>query len=558
MKLVINKIKALAQESGKLKAVFSNLGFLSFAGMKKRILSVDFSQPFVTIAYIETKGGAFTLLSYDFKKVSSSTADLAELKNFISGFLKKKAILERNAVLTIADRDSCVIRLLTLPALPKDEIPQAAKWQLKDEAPFDLEKAAMDFQVVNEHSDADGVKKNDIICVLAKQELVDSCLSVVTACGLSPIIISNPFINYAYILSNISDNPHICAVLDITCDDSTFCIYRGNKPYFIRNLSFSSDGITQALTDVLVSDKGKIELSLERAEEIKKEFGIPLDAAGTLKDNLQPIHVISLMRPLLEGLVKELKLSFNYFASNFKENLPSVLYITGTGASLKNLDAYLNKELNCKVIKLPLPSFNLQSVDKEKLSLEQDQITSCAAATLAPAAAIDLLPREIKNKKIELIQRTSLRLLAIVLGSILLLSLFMSRLEIRDYQKRREAAQVHLQTIEKLRTLRQKSEVLDNFINQLQNGKVPPYGLLKQVSAHLPNVIALSELVLDQQKHIVVFKGEVSVAGHSAEEVLTGFMELIEKSPLISEASLVFSRDTGQTHTFEMQCDLVK
>jgi hypothetical protein len=346
--------------------------------------------------------------------------------------------------------------------------------------------------------------------------------------------------------------------LDITCDDSTFCIYRGNKPYFIRNLSFSSDGITQALTDVLVSDKGKIELSLERAEEIKKEFGIPLDAAGTLKDNLQPIHVISLMRPLLEGLVKELKLSFNYFASNFKENLPSVLYITGTGASLKNLDAYLNKELNCKVIKLPLPSFNLQSVDKEKLSLEQDQITSCAAATLAPAAAIDLLPREIKNKKIELIQRTSLRLLAIVLGSILLLSLFMSRLEIRDYQKRREAAQVHLQTIEKLRTLRQKSEVLDNFINQLQNGKVPPYGLLKQVSAHLPNVIALSELVLDQQKHIVVFKGEVSVAGHSAEEVLTGFMELIEKSPLISEASLVFSRDTGQTHTFEMQCDLVK
>jgi type IV pilus assembly protein PilM len=522
-----------------------------------RFLSIDFSPAFVKIAYIESSGGGFTLLAYDLKKALSAEEERPQVVEFINNFLKANSISEKEVSLTISGPDSILIKQLSLPVVPKEEILQAIKWQLKTEAPFDLENAVFDWQVVREYTDEEGARKSEIMCIFAKLEVINKYLSIISECNLAPLRISSSPFNYANILSRLPDNPPIAAVLDIGYKESTLCIYKNHKLNFIRKLAFSSEKLTQSLVGTLTSDKGDITVTYEKAEEIKKAFGIPQDETVLLRDDIRAIHIISLMRPLLEGLVRELRRSFDYFSSNFKEEEPSLIYMSGGGANLKNLDWYLNKELNIKVSPLPFPDcINVQLIEKGRLNNDQNQIMSALGVALADSADINLLPQEVRTQKIEFVERVSLRVVGITLGAIFLFLLFMVQLQIRDYKKRLKTAQVHLQNLGQLKLLKEKVDLRENLVSKIQKNKVPAEGLLKLISVIVPGNIILDELILDEASHTLSLKGVVSVTGDTAESVLSNFMKEIEASSFFKEANLVASKDTAGVHEFQIQCDL--
>lgn len=522
----------------------------------KRFLSIDFGQAFVKIAYLQSLGDNFIILNYDLKEIRSKEEKRDEIVNFINNFLKTNSISEKETFLTLSDLESIIIKQLVLPAVPKEEIQEVIKWQLKGEVPFNIENAVLDWQIVKEYSDEDGTKKNIITCILAASEIINKNLSILGDCGLTPLRISSSPFNYAYILSHLQENPSVIAVLDMGYKDTTLCIYN-SKLNFIRNLAFSSHKLTQSLTATLISDRGKVELSYEKAEDIKKTFGIPAEKVGILKDNIQASQVISLMRPFLEELTRELKRSLEYFSSSPKEKSPSVFYITGGGANLKNLERYLGKELNINISKLPLPGcINTQKIDKEKLEKDQSQMMSAIGASLADSGGINLLPQELKTQKIEFIETVSLRVVTIILSAILLFSLFIFKFQERDYKKRLKTAQIHLQTIEGIRVLKQKIYLMQLAIDRIQKHRIPVDGLLKQISNIVPGNILLNELNLDTEGHVLILKGAVSASESVAQPVLTDFMKKIETSAFFSDVALVISKNIGGVQEFEIKCDL--
>ncbi len=525
---------------------------------KKRFLSVDFDHAFIKIIYIESRGTGFALLNYDFKKLSPDQANKNEITDFIRNFIEANSVREKETYLTISELDSIIVKYFVLPKLPKAEIPEAIKWKLKQEPGINLENLILEQQIIKEYTDEEGSEKIRIMSVLAKQEAINKYLALVNDCKLVPIRISSSCFNYENILRRLDKEPLIAAVLDVGHKDTELCIYNNNLN-FIRGLVFSSEIITQSLA------KGLPAVSPEKAEEIKNGFGIPKDGSAILQDNIQAIQVMSLLRPLLDGLVKELKRSFDYFSYTLKEKIPAVCYITGEGANLKNLDWCLNKELNINVLSLPLPDcVNAETVDKEKLNTDKGFIMSAVGAVLADSNSINLLPREIKDQKVEIIEKASLRLMAVILGSIFLLSLFIVKFQIYDYQKRLNNAQVHLQIIEAIKVLKQHVEARETLIKKIermQKGRVSADGLLKLIASQIPNNIILNELNLDQQNHTVILNGTVSGVGNNTESILTDFIGRLQSSQnFISEASLVFTRKTGETQDqeFQIKCDLAR
>jgi type IV pilus assembly protein PilM len=528
-----------------------------FKKRTKGFLSIDFGQSVTKIAYMKSAGDGFKLLNYDLKNILSTEKKREETVDFINNFLKTNTILEKEVYITISDLDSVIIKSLILPVLPKGEILQAAKWQLKEDVPFDLEGALFNWQIVKEYTDQEGTKKNGIIFVVIKVETIDKYLSISHECKLNPEVITIGPFNYANLLRYSEENLQTQAILDMGYKDATLSIYKNNKLNFVRRLAFSSDRLTQSLTSTLVSDRGKIELSYEEAEDVKVTFGIPLDETSVLKDNIQAIQVISLMRPLLETLVRELRFSFDYFTSNFNEESPLTLYITGGGANLKNLDRYLHKELNINVSKLPLPGFiNTQALEKEKLNKDQSQIISALGAMLAGPQAINLAPEEIKMQKLELIEKASLRLISFTVGAIFLLSLFIVRFQIGIYKNRLRDAQAYLQTMGEIKVLGQRVNPLENLVYTIQKDKVPTDGLLKLISTLLPGNIILDELILDQDSHNLILKGRVSGRQDNTESVLSKFIEKIEASSFFIKATLVSSKKIGEVQEFEIKCEL--
>ena len=347
--------------------------------------------------------------------------------------------------------------------------------------------------------------------------------------------------------------------MDIGYRDSSLCIYKKNKLIFFRKLTFSSDKLTQALTTTLASAEGRLTLSYEQAEEVKCTFGIPFDQSSVLQDGVQATQIISLMRPLLEKLVIELRRSFDYFSANFRETLSTTLYITGGGASLKNIDRYLNKELRVNVSKLPVPDFlKRPKLKEERFSKERDQLTNALGAALAGTKAINLLPHEVRAQRVELIEKISLRLVAVTVGLIFLFSLFVVKLQTRDYKNRLKNARAHLETISEIKLLTQKVSLRENFLKKMQQGNLPADKMLKIVSALIPAKVILTELFFEKGSYNLVLKGVVSAGEESGEIVLTEFMETLEGSALFTEATLVSFKTVGAAQRFEIVCELAR
>ncbi|MFH1360211.1 MAG: pilus assembly protein PilM [Candidatus Omnitrophota bacterium] len=525
----------------------------------KRFLAIDFRQAQIEIVYVETTIHGLQLLRHQRQaSLSPENYDAAAVR-FIRDFIQKNSIADHDVVLSISDANSVIVKYLTLPVVPRSEILEAAKWQLKDEIPFDLESALVDWQIVKEETDQEGAKKNGIIFIIVKKEIVDRYLSLATQCRLKCFAVTSGSFHYAQLLKDLSRKPGISAILDIDDQDSTLNIYVNHQLSFVRKLPFSWEKLMRSLTQTLVTAEGKVGLSLEEAQEIIRDCGIVQNETQPIKNNIQSTHIISLMRPLLENLLREIKLSVGYFTSTFNSSMPSQLYISGGAMRLKHLDEFLHAELKMNVAWLPLPTFldRKLSADDPKRD-DYDQIIHALAACLRDSKDINLLPPELKTQKAEEVQRASLRLLAVTAGSIFLILFLIDSFQMRDYEKRLKVAQSHLGTIKGMEALGQKIALKQEAINKIQMDRIPANGLLKTVSVLVPAEIILNEISFQQSGHSLSLKGTLISGGTQSETALTHFMEELEASSFLTEASLISSKRVGDGMEFEIKCDLAK
>jgi Tfp pilus assembly protein PilN len=229
---------------------------------------------------------------------------------------------------------------------------------LQEEVLFDLADAYTDWQVFRDPYEEGEVQKQDCTFIVMKKSAVQFYLNALQKCKLKPVCLTTGALAYSQILRAAVPGGGPAAVLDLDYQQATLCFLVNNRIHFARNMPVSWEKITQSLTEILVSDKGKIELSAQEAEEIKNTVGYPLghyDENLQIRDNVQVKHVVSMLRPILEVLVRELNFSFDYYATNFNVEPPRVLYITGGGANLKRFEEYLHQELGIEVSCLPVP-----------------------------------------------------------------------------------------------------------------------------------------------------------------------------------------------------------
>ena len=532
--------------------------FLKLNDDNKRVTCIDFGGSFIKVVCLQVKGDTYRLLAYALKEFDTSSSTSEELSAFLKQILEENAVFVNEAYLSFSDPEGIFIKKLSLPHMPKEELLNAVKWQLKGELPFSAEESVLDLQVIREYADNEGARKIEIFCVFAKKNIVNKYVTAVIGCGLVPQKVSSSVFNYCGILDALSASPEVSAIFDIGHSHSYVSIYQKNKLSFVRSLNFSTSKLSASLCATLVTDNGKVEVGFDKAEELMRQQGIPLDETVKLDDGIKTGQLIPLMRPLLETVAKELERSFDYFNSETGSVKPEVLYLTGGGASLNNLDSYLAGQLKIKVEKLPLPaSLNIKNVDAEKFFLEANQLSSAIGLSLL-ASGINLLPREIKSQKIELIQKTTLRISAVAIAAMFAFSWFVINFQIRDYKKRLKIAQLHLQNVEEIKTLKQVVDLRDDFINKIHTGKVPSGGLLKLIGSVIPANIMLNEFDFDQSSHKMHLNGVVLASGDAVEKLLTDFMKALENSKFVLEANLINSKEEAGKNSFEIECVLAK
>lgn len=526
----------------------------------KRFLIVGFNQAMVEIVHVEFLSGGLQVLVYDSRKILSGNEKREEaIEMFIANFLHENSIVDKEIIVSISGEDSVVVHALTLPVLPKAEILEVAKWKLKEEVCFDLKAALFGWQFTREHTDEEGVKGHEFVFVAAEETAVKKYLSIMYKCRLNPIGVAVGSFNYIHILKHLPESPKVSAVLDIGHNMATLNIYSKGKLYFVRRLPASWSMFTQALAKTLVSDKGTTRLSVEEAEIIKRTIGIPQDENQKIKDDIRGANIMFLLRPLLESLVRELKLSFNYFSTNLEMDKPSRLFVVGGGSDLKNLEKYLQEKIeDIEVSCLPLPDcLYLKAAGKNGApqSKLQNMINTIGAA-LDDTQEINLLPEEMKARRGKLLRRIYLRLTALMVGVIFLILTLLSKFQADDYRGRLKAASAHLNVISGVKVLKENLQLKEDLIVRIQKGKIPGHGLLIVLGNLIPNAVVLDELSFNQKNHRLVLNGKVLASEETMGTTLSGFMRELEASSFFKEASLVSSGRVEGAQEFEINCDL--
>lgn len=425
--------------------------------------------------------------------------------------------------------EGLVIKRVTLPFMPGEEIKGALRLELKEQIPFDINKAEIKFDILGEREEDDGSKKLKLLVVIYRERDVEAKVLKLRDFGLNVQAVfptEVALLNYTS-HSNIISSHEILAIVDIGSIKTKVIIIEDGKVSFSRGIAIGGDTITEAMTGVLMSDKGeRIVLTKEEAEKLKFEEGIPSD-----------IRILSMMRPVLERLSNQIKSSLEYYEHKFKTEPVKKVILAGGTSNLKGLKDFLSKEIGVIVVE------NLPEI-------------ACATGlALTGEATLNIIPEKFTSEKKTRLKNLFLKMALILAGFIFLL--FYASLSLRENNLKNEIKiyKSHLENIKDIEAFKDKMLVFGHAIGFVSSEDIDAGRIMKELSNLIPQSIMIEGLFIKNQEPNVKLSG-IILDG----DKLSEFMSNLEHSPMFEKVRLVFSEQSGDdlkgALDFEVVCDV--
>jgi type IV pilus assembly protein PilM len=530
-----------------------------------------------------SKGPFLTCLGMKEVPPGGDKEDVNTAIETLKSLLSEVGLKTKKVSLTISG-SGVHIKRISIPSLPKTELKEAVRWEIKDALPYPVETAQIDFHILNEYVE-DNVKKLDVITVACPKELLDRTLSIAKGAGFQPTHLDvGPFALWNTLLSlDQIKKEETVALIDIGAEKTGIYLFKDRTLQFTREVTPGGEDFTRVIMEGIGS-VGSPDVLYERAESIKRETGIPLES--NLEKGSDPSTSLSkiafLVRPVMEKLAAEIERSLEYFRNLFNGEKIDRILLTGGSANLKNMVPYLSKEL-----RLPVEHFNpLKKIlyDSKKVDAQLfDQMGSSFAIAVGIALLepkrIELLPSEEP-----ILSKAQIRKLIPVLAPLVTLLIFLGIIwytngqitTLQKEQDRKMAKVENLDTLQaKLKLLKEKDLQVKEKLSQFPSAmivSVPYRNILGEMNHILPDNVTLT--LLSVQRKGKPLKGE-STTEEGKELHLSGLtfgsdvncltalalvIERLERSPLFKNIKLV-SADENKLYTrpgagFEIVCDL--
>ena len=549
------------------------------------IIGLDIGSHSIKLVGLKTtsKGPFLTCLGMKEIPPGRDKEDVNALAEILKALVKEVGLRTKKVNLTVSG-SGVQIKRISIPSLPRAELKEAVRWEIKDSLPFPVETAQIDFHVLDEYVE-DGVKKMDLIVVACPKHLIDRTLSIAEGAGLQPAHLNvGPFAIWNTLLAwDRIKKEETVALVDMGAEETGIYILKDGILQFGREVTPAGADITRAILEGIDSS-GAPEHIYERAEGIKQEMGIPSESyPETIGDQSISISKISfLLRPVLEKLTAEIGRSIEYYKNSFNAEQIDRLLLSGGGANLKNIVSYFASKLRLPVEHFnPLENslFDSKKIDAKLLTKMGSIFTIAAGVALPELKRIELLPT-----KEPLLSKAQIRKLIPILAPGITFLIFIAIIwymngQVTTIQKERDikmAKVAHLETLEaRVKLLKEKDlqvrETLSLFPSAMI-ASVPYRDILREVTRVLPENVTLTLLTVqnkgknskgESQTHEGMEFHISGLAFGSDENCLTALaliIERLERSLLFSDVKLVSSDDNKLYNRpgagFEISCNI--
>lgn len=342
-------------------------------GRGRSVIGLHIGASSVNIAQVVQYKGKITLIKSVIQDIALKKGKDPdpEISSAIQAGLAQFSTQRADIICTFHDPQLFVKKIIT-PPMPLRELADAVHLAVKNDFPFSLDEALLDFHLARKHvhegkeqfsvllsaCPREVVERIHSLCLFDKQDAVSgktqrgstdrtiAQLSRPRVASITPGAIALENLVRRF---KLRQNETV-AIIALRSRATELMVYHDSHFEFFRNLSVTGEDITKSMAGDFFSDTGKTQLTLSEAEEIKTEYGIPktgdeLPAQAKITSS----QILTLIGPVIEQMVTEINRSFDYYRQELKGCKVDRLFLVGRGARLKGLCVYLKNELGLEV-----------------------------------------------------------------------------------------------------------------------------------------------------------------------------------------------------------------
>jgi type IV pilus assembly protein PilM len=590
----INKNPSGVSRAGFKAPAFLNglLNFLvEFLISSQDVIGIDIGSSYIKILQLHKKSKKYVIRKCITRALPQTAKDNNAEKRKLAQEFVKEFIAETHSKSTLGrfviSGKGVFIFSLSVPYLNKKDLRGAVGIELKKRLPFqlDINNVVFDYFVTGQFRDekSSGLQ---ITCIAADRQAIEEQVQLLKDMNIRPVAINTipdclgNLLPYCF--DNLS-NKKTTTLLDIGANISLLNFYKGRTLVFSREIPIGGEHITHAMAKPINSPNGPMNISLEEAEKLKRNIGIPLQDEANVEfltdfGPLKGDQLSGLLRPTLERMVMEINRTIVYYIKTFKsENLIDEIYLTGGSSKLRNIDKFLlyNLEGVQKVVPLNIikavRGWGETGVMKQELMMEQaiPHLAVAFGLCLGSGGRINLLPAKEKLEQKAILLSTALRigfplilLLSLVFyglnyGNALKYKILINKLESEISRLEVSASQIREYGLMKSKVEQRKQLLV------MAKGKQPYWwGLLKELSHITPPEAIIQKVTTVQGKVPVELSivGKIFAKYSMVDLELSQFVLVLSDSPYFSHVELVSSKNDMYSPIpaadFEIVCQL--
>jgi len=535
--------------------------------------------------------------------------DVGYLSEVLKAFLREVGIKPGKVSLTVSG-SGVNIQRIRVPFMPKAELKEAVRWEIKGHLPFPVETAQIDFYILGEVIE-EKVKKLDLMVVACPRHLIEQTLSIAQKVGFQPVHLDvGPFALWNAFLAwgHAKENEEV-ALIDLGADKTGIHFFKSGILQFSREVTPAGADITRAIMEGIGPGE-EPDLLYEKAEGIKPEVEVPLEGpyektvddlrqvldrsvSGQPEDFLRQAQDESInlsritfhVRPVFERMAAEIGRSLDYYRHEFNVDRIDRVLLTGGGAHLKNFSSYLGNELRLPVEHFnPLKGmlFDSKKIDVHILDQIGSQFTIAAGIALPQPKRIELLPaKEPIITKARILRSIPVLapLVTLITFSWIIWNISAQMATVKREHDAKVARVANIETLQaKLNLLKEKERKAKEELSLFPSSvliSVPCEEILREISRIMPDNVTLTVLSVQTKgtkanptkvEPRTVGNWELHITGitfGSDIHCLTALAQVIEgleKCPLFKNAKLL-SADENKLYNrpgagFKIVCDI--
>lgn len=333
------------------------------SGKENGTVGIDIGTHSIKVTVFSGPRESPLLEAYNIKNIVAGT-DKVDIAKEIKEALSEIDVRPSSVNLSVFGPD-VIVRFINLPKMTKEQLDAALIFEAEKYIPFNVREVVLDSVVLGPAQDTGQMK---VLLAAAKRGPIESLVRIFSDMGIQVNFIDiTAFAGFNAFLSAVDSAEKVAALLDIGHSQTSLLISIDGAPFFVRQIHTGGRDI-----DVLIART--LSVPVETAAEYKKGVG-DFDAET----------VENCIRKILDGIIREIHLSFGYFEGTCSRPVEGIFCSGGMLYTPGTLE-YLSKKMGTNVEKWdPLKGIKTaDSISKQDL----DSVSSCLAVSVGLALRV--------------------------------------------------------------------------------------------------------------------------------------------------------------------------